>query len=392
MKNKKGLIAIGLAAALLIGFMSTALYAAGQGFPLLDKFMKADFDTKKKVVEHLREKYPNLRYDVARIIRETDPKAPNMMRAERMQIIAEKYPNLPVKVAKTVLKEAGKKSPHLIMDIAIDITGLISGKYPGLAGDIMKWRSENRVKSKVLKMIREKHPGLLKDAMEVLASKDYPAKIASLKADLREMMAEKHPGLRLKIKMEVAKLVMDKYPELPEKIAAITENPDKNPRFAIVQMIGKEYPGLFHEALKTVRDKHGSEINRAVLDGLNLIDSKYPTLITDLGADMSSMLAKKHPTLFSDLSGIRSECGKSVAMNVMKKYPGLRKDVKSLLESKYAGVGKDIMTALQKEFPGMRDEMAQMRRAKFGGLMEKVRDKVSKEYPKLIPEVEQILQ
>lgn len=388
--RKKATIALLIIATFLM-LALPVLGAAKNDFPLLDKLMKADFGAKKKVVEFIKSKYPNLRMDIFRFVSKNSPKTPTLIRAERMKLIADKYPGLPVKLPRAVLSDLEKKYPCPILDIAVDVTGLIKDKYPMLPAEVVRWRNESKIKSKTMRVIMRKHPTLIPDVMKVMAEGNYPQQVNSLKADLKEMMAKKHPGLKEKVKLEVMNLVITKYPDLPEKIAAIKEDPKKNPRIAIIEMICRDHPEFIHEVVKTVRDKHSTEIHSAVMDALKLVEDKYPNLITDLPRDMSTMIAKKHPTLMTDIAGVRIDSRHSVKVKIEKKYPGLKKDVKDMIAKKYPDLGEDVASSIEKNFPGLKKDIANMMKTKFSGFIASVKEHINKKHPKLMPEVEKIL-
>ncbi len=375
----------------LVGFIMFAAMpvcrAATAGFPALEKFMKADFETKKKVVNHIRENYPGLRKEVFDYVAKYDPQAPAKMRAAKMELISKKYPGLPIKLTRNVLTDLEAKYPNLILNLMVDVSGLIKDKYPTLPADVVKWKNQSGMKSATLRVIRTKHRGLLKDVMEVVKSGGYDAKLKPMKADIRNLLDTKYPDLRMKITGDVMKLINEKYPELPEKIAAIKENPVKNPRMEIPAMICKDYPGLINEVLTMIRDNHGTEIHKAAMDVLELLDTKYSEDISSLQADMAEMIVQKHPTLLTDIGQVRMSCRTKVEDNVKKKYPGFRNDVKKLVEAKYPDLGKTVMGSVDKHYPNLRTEMADMMKAEFGTLMGSIREHISQKHPKLIPEI-----
>jgi len=393
MRNRKTIILIMILSLGLVFFLTAipVFSKAVADFPLLEKFMKADFQSKKKAIEYIRSNYPTLRQDVMVYMSKNNPDAPAKMRAAKMAFIAKKYPGLPVKLPRAVMNDLKAKYPHPVLDIAVDVSKIIKDKYPTLPADVIRWRNESKIKSKTRRMLRKKHPALFTDVISVLTSKDYPKQFAAMKADMKEMMAKKHPGLKMKVKAEVVQLVLTKYPELPEKIAAIRENPLKNPRMAIPEMICKEYPGLLHEILTVLRDKHGDEINAAVIDALELAERKYPELISNFQADMSEMIAAKHPTLLTDIGMIRVKCRKMVGSKLKKKYPAFKDDMKKMMADKYPDLGKDITASIDKHYPKLREEMADLMKTRFGGVMADLRSHISKKHPKLIPEVSKIL-
>ena len=375
----------------LLGFIMSVFIpvcqAASTGFPALEKFIKADFATKKKVVGHIRDNYPGLRKEVFDYVAKYDPQAPAKMRATKMELIAKKYPGLPIKLTRNVLTDLEAKYPNLILNLMVDVSGLIKDKYPTLPADVIKWRNQSGMKSASLRVIRTKHRGILKDVMELVKAGGYDQKLKPMKADIRNLLDTKYPDLKMKVTGDLMKLINEKYPELPEKIAAIRENPLKNPRMEIPAMICKDYPGLINEVLTIIRDNHGSEIHQAVMDVLELVDTKYSSDISQLQADMAKMIVQKHPTLFTDLGQVRMNCRAKVEENVKKKYPGFKDDVKKLVEAKYPDLGKTVMGSVDKHYPNLRTEMADMMKAEFGNLMGSIRDQINQKHPKLIPEI-----
>jgi len=388
---KKKAITIILIVAGLLMFTLPVLGSAKNDFPILDKLMKADFGAKKKVAEFIRNKYPNLRMEIFKYVSKNNPKTPALIKAEKMKLIADKYPGLTVKLPRAVLSDLEKKYPCPIMDIAVDITGLMKDKYPMLPAEVVRWRNESKIKSRTAGVIMRKHPTLIPDVMKVMAKGNYPKQVNSMKADIKAMMAKKHPGLKEKVKIEVLNLVVTKYPDLPEKIAAIKEDPNKNPKIAIIEMICKDHPEFIHEVVKTLRDKHGTEIYSAIMDALKLVEDKYPNLITDLPRDMSAMIAEKHPTLLTDIAKIRMDARYSVRAKVEKKYPDFRKNVKDMMAKKYPDLGEDIAGSIDKNFPGLKKDIADMMKTKFPGFMSDVKNYVSKKHPELMPKVEKML-
>lgn len=380
---------------LLTGFIMLAAMpvcrAATAGFPALEKFMKADFETKKKVVTHIRDNYPGLRKEVFDYVAKYDPKAPAKMRAAKMELIAKKYPGLPVKLTRNVLTDLEAKYPNLVLNLMVDVSGLIKDKYPTLPADVIKWKNQSGMKSATLRVIRTKHRGLLKDVMEVVKAGGYDTKLKPMRNDIRNLIDSKYPDLKMKIRAEVMELVNSKYPELPEKIAAIRENPVKNPRMEIPAMICKDYPGLVNEVLTMIRDNHGSEIHKAAMDVLELVDTKYSEDISRLQADIAEMIVQKHPTLLTDIGQVRMSCKAKVEENVKKKYPAFRSDVKKLVEGKYPDLGKTVMASVDKHYPNLRTEMADMMKAEFGTLMGSIKDHINQKHPKLIPEISSMM-
>lgn len=379
----------------LLGFIMLAAIpvcrAATAGFPALDKFMKADFETKKKVVTHIRDNYPGLRKEVFDYVAKYDPQAPAKMRAAKMELIAKKYPGLPVKLTRNVLTDLEAKYPNLILSLMVDVSGLIKDKYPTLPADVIKWRNQSGMRSGTLRVIRTKHRGLLKDVMEVVKAGGYDQKLKPMRADIRQLLDTRYPDLRMKVTGDVMKIINEKYPELPEKIAAIRENPAKNPRMEIPAMICKDYPGLVNEVLTMIRDNHGSEIHKAAMDVLELVDTKYSEDISRLQADMAEMIVQKHPTLLTDIGQVRMSSKAKVEENVKKKYPGFKDDVKKLVEAKYPDLGKTVMASVDKQYPNLRTEMADMMKTEFGSLMGNIREHINQKHPKLIPEISKMM-
>ncbi|MCE1248056.1 MAG: hypothetical protein LWY06_15550 [Firmicutes bacterium] len=391
MKKRKLFIVAGLSLFLLT-LVVTPVILASSAFPLMDSFMKADFNKKKQALEYLRTNYPNLRQEVFEYITATDPQAPAKFHAAKMELIKNKYPGMPVKLAREILTELEKTHSSPVLDIAVDVSELISTKYPTLPSDIIEWRAESGVRSKSLRVMREKHNGLMIDVKDVIHSGNYKQQVESFGNDVKQLMDSKYPELKENVRNEVMALVKTKYPELPEKIAEIRENPSKNPRFEIPRMISKEYPGLVHEVLTTVRDKYGKEIHSAAMDILKIADEKYPTLSTDLMADISAMIAQKHPELITDMAKVRFACHREISEKVKQKYPGFGKDLKAMMESKYPGLGKQVFAVIHKTYPNLRKDMAEMMTTRFSGLITGLHEDIAKKHPKLIPELTKILQ
>jgi len=360
------------------------------GFSVIDQLIDSNFSTKHKVLRHVRQNYPDLGKTIIGFIKANYPRMPSRMKAERARYIAENYPELPVKLPRIVLEELSRDNPDLIMDVAVDVSTLIFEKYPTLPYDLMRWRSREKIRSKIHSMISSKHPRLLADMGEVLISKGYTRELKLLKAEIIMMLAEKHPDLKANVMLDIVEVVQSKYPELPGKISQIREDPTVNPRFAIREMICKQYPQFIPDVLKKIRDNNGQEVQQALIDVLTLIEEKNPTLIAEIHRDLSAMITEKHPELLTDLASIKINCRYNVVGRVRKKYPHLGDDMANLFQEKYPDLGQRIVGAIDKNFPGLRKEMVSMRRSRFKTFTTAVMEEVNRKYPNLLGEIDKM--
>jgi hypothetical protein len=188
-------IMVFLLGAFIAAWGSTSVKAS-DGSPAifnLNKFFQTDFKTKKRIFEYIHDNFPGLRKEISGFVAQTSPETPSKIREAEIRMLSEKYPGIFAKLPRQVLEDLTAQNPTLLMDIAVDVSSLICSKYPTLPSDLMKWRLEEKSRSKMRDMIFSKHRTLAQDVREVLKSKNYDKQLRQLRIDIQSMMLKKHP-------------------------------------------------------------------------------------------------------------------------------------------------------------------------------------------------------
>ena len=378
---------------LVMTFLAQALPVMGAG--TLDEtrtlLKSATPQQKARVIVAVREKYPRLPLFAAKTVVSKYPLMPAKIAAARAKFIAQKHPGFQVKAPRMIIENLTRDNPTLLMDKAVDISRFIMDNYPELPSDLMKWKARQHPKSQVMEMITKNHPTLKQDVISVIIEGKYPARLAAIRSDVASLVRDKHPGLAAGIKADLIILITQKYPDLPAQIARIRENPDKNPRFAVVEMICRDYPGLIPEAMEVIRDKHGAKINSLAIDVLKMLETKHGATISNLIMDVTGMIAEKHPKLAGEIMAIRVSARESVTNSLEKKYPRFQSELTKHVASQGEKLTPKVISIMEANFPGLNNEMEELIRVKFPRFKTDLENSVTKKYPDLTKVIKQAL-
>lgn len=270
---------------------------------------------------------------------------------ESLKVIASRYPDPPVRFARAVLKDLTASHPTILLDVAIDVLKLMAKKYPMLPYDMTVWRAEGSPKARALQLINKSYPEFHEDLFSVLESKNYPERFFSMRFDIGEMVKDKYPKIGPCTRTAVEKFIQIKYRNLPLEIMRLEEDQNRNPRFEVLKLVCSSYPSLPHEVLEELRKDEGVELQSALIDALDIVENKYPGIMTQFKEDLVGMTAIKHPSMMKDLAELDVASADQTAMKIDSKYPGLYDDLARLFEAKYPTLREEIARSMKAHFP-----------------------------------------
>ncbi|MFP4499153.1 MAG: hypothetical protein ACLFQV_13165, partial [Vulcanimicrobiota bacterium] len=200
---------------------------------------------------------------------------------------ADNFRPSPLTVACRLLEDASRENETFLLDLAVDITGLVSEKYPDLPLKMTLWRME---------MIRENrlenNDILLLEELEVrtVIEGNFENEFKNMAEDIEGIITEKYDNLGLAVKKDIDEFTRNCYPELQKELISIRTSENVNPRIESVRLICRSYPVFYHNLFKMLREKHGEEIQQALLDILITLDQKYPEVLSRFQRQMSGSI------------------------------------------------------------------------------------------------------
>ncbi|MBM3460797.1 MAG: hypothetical protein FJX76_01720 [Armatimonadetes bacterium] len=331
-----------------------------------DAFVQAGPAARQQLREMVRTEYLGLAEKLLDFVTARDRKFFTQAALSRLDAILARHPEAVSTLPAKVMEDLHARYPRLVTQIVLTAMDV----EPGVVGQFSRWRAKDAVR----KMVADKYPRLVEDALAVIKEKS-PTLPAAVRRTAMETALSADPTLHLEVLLDAARVARTQgglQQFLGGRTAfrkALADNP-KMAR-ALVAMIDEKYSEriyrVAHAVVWEVGKQHGAAIAGTVREVVKLVDARYPAL----ASEVIRLRITQRQAVVSALRAQHPKFAKQMADAMQEKYPRLLADAVASIDRNAPGLRDDLRSAMAQRFPGLHQDVRAMVAREFPGLLEK---------------------